>query len=284
MRQCRESARLSDGIRIPIGVGRAYRVSADGRAVASFPVPSAPRDQRPHRTPPARDRGSGCGSACRVGRVGRRWSARGARGSAVSVPAVGPEAAVGHEQVQVRMPVGPRAMRLQTGNDANRELTLAGQRANRGRDGAGGDAGDLAEQATTVQTVARSRMGMVRPTWRCGTGARSVVSSHCVQIAGRLGRATRSSSGTCTRRRGGTRARRRRTVVAADAGEAVLQHAAGAGSAIGAPSHRSAEHTLDLGAYRHRSVARRAVTTPHRRGGGLTMLAADGRCRKRAPR
>ena len=51
------------------------------------------------------------------------------------------------------MPVRTRAVRLQAGHDAHRELTLAGQRANGGRDGAGGDAGDLAEQAATVETV-----------------------------------------------------------------------------------------------------------------------------------
>jgi len=42
---------------------------------------------------------------------------------------VGPEAAVGHEEVQVRMPVGARAMGLQTRDDADRTLPLAGQRA-----------------------------------------------------------------------------------------------------------------------------------------------------------
>ena len=61
--------------------------------------------------------------------------------------AVGPEPAVGHEQVQVRMPVGPRAVRLQTVDDVDRELALTRQRTNGGRDGAGGDAGDVAEQA-----------------------------------------------------------------------------------------------------------------------------------------
>jgi len=35
---------------------------------------------------------------------------------------VGPEAAVGDEEMEVRMPVGPRAVRLQTGDDADRQL------------------------------------------------------------------------------------------------------------------------------------------------------------------
>ncbi len=59
---------------------------------------------------------------------------------------VASKATVSDERVQVRMPVGPRAMRLQTGNDTDGEFPLAGQRADGGRDGAGGDAGDLAEQ------------------------------------------------------------------------------------------------------------------------------------------
>ena len=54
----------------------------------------------------------------------------------------------------MRMPVGARAMRLlQTGDDADGEVALAGQRANGGGDGPGGDAGDLAEQAAAVETV-----------------------------------------------------------------------------------------------------------------------------------
>ena len=57
--------------------------------------------------------------------AGRRGRAQGAREAAV-----GPKSAVGHEPVQVRMPVGPRAVRLQTGDDADRELALTRQRAN----------------------------------------------------------------------------------------------------------------------------------------------------------
>ncbi len=58
-----------------------------------------------------------------------------------------PESAVSREEVGLRMRVGPRAMRLQTGDDADGKVRLAGQRANGGGDGAGGDADDLAEQA-----------------------------------------------------------------------------------------------------------------------------------------
>lgn len=51
------------------------------------------------------------------------------------------------------MPVGPRAVRLQARDNADRENPLAGQRADRGGDGPRRDASDLAEQATTVQAV-----------------------------------------------------------------------------------------------------------------------------------
>ena len=53
----------------------------------------------------------------------------------------------------MRMPVGPRAVRLQAGDDPHREVTLTGQRTNRGGDRAGGDPGDLAEQATPIQAI-----------------------------------------------------------------------------------------------------------------------------------
>ncbi len=41
---------------------------------------------------------------------------------------VGPAAAVGDEQMQMRMPVGPGAVRLQAGHDADGEVALAGDR------------------------------------------------------------------------------------------------------------------------------------------------------------
>ena len=77
-------------------------------------------------------------------------------------------------------------MRLQTRHDTDREVGLAGLRANGGRDRAGGDTRDLAEETAAKGPYARSRLGIVRTTCRCGTGARSAVSSHCVQIARRL--------------------------------------------------------------------------------------------------
>ena len=70
---------------------------------------------------------------------------------------VGAEATVGDEQMQVRMPVGAltrqRAVRLQTRDDADRQVALTRQRADGCRDRAGGDAGDLAEQAATIQAI-----------------------------------------------------------------------------------------------------------------------------------
>ena len=58
---------------------------------------------------------------------------------------IGPEPAVRDEQMQVRIPVGARAVRLQAGDDADREVLLTHQRADRGGDGARGDARDVAE-------------------------------------------------------------------------------------------------------------------------------------------
>ncbi len=51
-------------------------------------------------------------------------------------------------------------MRLQTGDDADGALALARQRADGGRDGAGGDARNLAEQAATIQTVGAQPLGV----------------------------------------------------------------------------------------------------------------------------
>ena len=53
----------------------------------------------------------------------------------------------------MRMPIGARAMRLQTGDDADGGDAFTGQRANGGGDGRGGDAGDLAEQAAAAETA-----------------------------------------------------------------------------------------------------------------------------------
>ena len=61
--------------------------------------------------------------------------------------------------MQVRMPVGPRAVRLQARDDARREIVLTGQRADRGCDRAGGDAGDLAKQAAAIETIGAEPLG-----------------------------------------------------------------------------------------------------------------------------
>ncbi len=66
---------------------------------------------------------------------------------------VGPEVAGGDKKVQVRLPVGPGPMHQQARDDPHGKLALAGQRADGGRDRAGGHAGDLAEAASAMQAV-----------------------------------------------------------------------------------------------------------------------------------
>ena len=80
------------------------------------------------------------------------------------------------------MPVNARAVRLPARDDAHRKLALAGQRTDGGGDGAGGDAGDLAEQATTVQTVGAQPLGDGEP----HLPVRHEGVSHWVQMARRL--------------------------------------------------------------------------------------------------
>ena len=105
------------------------------------------------------------------------------------------------------------------------------------------------------------------------------MSSHCAQRARRLGRAARAEVPAFTREREQVLVR---AGVAADAGEAMLQHAAGeklvsdlgddgAESGMRAPGPRSAEHTPTDRAACHRSVARRDVLTHHPRGAGLVV-------------
>ena len=65
---------------------------------------------------------------------------------------------------------------------------------------------------------------MVSTTCRCGTGASRVVSSHWVQIAKRLGRATGADVAAFAREREQILVRAR---LAAEAGEPVLEHPAG---------------------------------------------------------
>ncbi len=59
----------------------------------------------------------------------------------------------------MRMPVGARAVRLQAGDGPHGEVALAGQRANGDGDGAGGDAGDFAEQAAAVPAINAEGIG-----------------------------------------------------------------------------------------------------------------------------
>jgi len=51
--------------------------------------------------------------------------------------AIWPEPAIGHEAMQLRMPVRPGAVRLQARHDTHGEVALARQRPNGGGDGAG---------------------------------------------------------------------------------------------------------------------------------------------------
>ena len=89
-------------------------------------------------------------------------------------------------QVQIRMPAGERAMRLQAGHDAEREITLAGERTDRGGDGVRGQAAMSPNSRRRYWQYARNRLGIVSTTCRCGTRARSDSSSHSAQRAGRL--------------------------------------------------------------------------------------------------
>lgn len=57
------------------------------------------------------------------------------------------------------MPVGARAMRLQARDNSDGEVALARQRTDGGRDGAGGDAGDLPEQAAPIEAVRAQPLG-----------------------------------------------------------------------------------------------------------------------------
>ncbi|OBQ31858.1 MAG: hypothetical protein AN485_23020, partial [Anabaena sp. MDT14b] len=93
------------------------------------------------------------------GAAERLGQARGVVGGPGDEGAIQPEAAVGHEEVPVRMPVRPGAVRLQARDDPHGEVALAGPCANGGGHGAGGDAGDLAEQAAAVQTVGAEPLG-----------------------------------------------------------------------------------------------------------------------------
>lgn len=76
--------------------------------------------------------------------------------------AVGSEAAIGDEQVQVRMPVSPRPMGLQAGDDPDGELSLPGECTDGGGDGAGErdrQAGELSHPPAFIRDApARGRL------------------------------------------------------------------------------------------------------------------------------
>ena len=59
----------------------------------------------------------------------------------------------------MRMPIGARAVRLQAPDDTDREVALAGERMNGGRDSAGSDAGDLTKQSAAVEAVGAEPLG-----------------------------------------------------------------------------------------------------------------------------
>ena len=121
--------------------------------------------------------------------------------------------------------MGPcRAVRLETGDDADREVALAGQRANGGGDGAGGDAGDLAKQAAPIETVGAKPLGDGEDHLPVRDGREECGVQPLRPECQPLGVATRAEVATLTREREQILVRTR---VAADAGEAVLQHAAG---------------------------------------------------------
>ncbi len=93
------------------------------------------------------------------GAAERLGQARRVVGGPCDEGAIQPAAAVGDEPVQVRMPVRAGAVRLQAGHDAHGEVALAGERANGGGHGAGGDTGDPAEQTAAVETADAQPLG-----------------------------------------------------------------------------------------------------------------------------
>ena len=60
--------------------------------------------------------------------------------------AVRPEAAIGHQQMEMRVPVGERAVGLDRGDEADRELPLAGGGPDEGRERARHDPRGVPEQ------------------------------------------------------------------------------------------------------------------------------------------
>ena len=65
--------------------------------------------------------------------------------------AIGPEAAVGGNHMNVRVPVRERAVRLDAADETHRERGLSGQGADRGGDRVGGHAGEITEEGPAVE-------------------------------------------------------------------------------------------------------------------------------------
>lgn len=137
---------------------------------------------------------------------------------------VRPEPALGDQEVQGGMPVGARAVRLETGHDPHREVALTRQPADRGRDGASRDAGDLAEQAPTIQAIGAEQLRDREDDLPVGNGRKQ----RRVQPLGPDGEplcvAARAEVPALTREREQIFVR---TGVTADAREPVLEDAAG---------------------------------------------------------
>jgi hypothetical protein len=64
---------------------------------------------------------------------------------------LGPEAALGDDEVEMGMPVGQRTMGLEAGDDADLQVRFPGGGADGGGHAAGRDPGEIAEQGAPVQ-------------------------------------------------------------------------------------------------------------------------------------
>jgi len=71
--------------------------------------------------------------------------------------AVGPEAAVGDDEMQMGMPVGQRAVGLETGDDSDPEVRLPRGGADARGDDAGRQPREVAEEGTAVEAVGPER-------------------------------------------------------------------------------------------------------------------------------
>ncbi len=73
--------------------------------------------------------------------------------------AIGAKAAVGHQQVNVRVPVRERAVRLNARDDADREIALAREHAHGVGHGPGGDAREVAEPLASPESKSGRMFG-----------------------------------------------------------------------------------------------------------------------------